>query len=195
VAFLTDGSASHPGSPDWPPERIARARRAEADHALRMLGVKRSHIVSLGWRDSLPAEPGTPPFRYACRTLTGLCRRARIGAVATTWRGEGHADHRAAYAVARSLRQSLHGRVKLFEYLVWGWTDRALVDATRDFTLYALNDPRSLQHRRQAIRHHRTQISPVIRDAENAFRLPPAMIALAERDPAILLHQRGRHAA
>ncbi len=194
VAFLTDGSASHPGAPDWPPRRIARRRADEARLALRALGAPAGHTLHLGWRDAAPHGPEAPEFARTCRALLGFCRRRGIRSVAATWRGEAHCDHAAAYGLAAALTRSARGRIALFEYLVWGWADPDLLIGSRGFRRFAIGPSGPFIRGRNAIRRHRSQMSDVIRGAEAAFRLPHHIAALAERAPAIILKGNDRHA-
>jgi LmbE family N-acetylglucosaminyl deacetylase len=194
VAFLTDGSASHVDAPDWPPRRIAHARAREARLALRGLGAPENRVVELGWPDSRPYSAGSPEFERSLIRLAGICRRENIRAVATTWRHEAHCDHRAAFEMASALRRRSHGRIAVFEYLVWGWTDPDVPPRARGSERLALGDGGAGRLGRRAITRHRTQLSPMIQGAETAFRLPPEIVGLAGR-PALLLRERGRHAS
>ncbi len=192
VLFLTDGSASHIDAPSWEPRRIARVRSAEADRALLALGAG-DRKIALGWADSKPHRPGEKPFDRTVAYLAGLCRRENIRSIATTWRNEGHCDHKAAFEVAAALHRALRGRAALYEYPVWGWADPSFVSELKDYDIFTLADPASVQRRRRAIRQHKTQISPMIPQGEKSFRLPPHMIALAGRDPSILLRGELRY--
>jgi LmbE family N-acetylglucosaminyl deacetylase len=187
VAFLTDGSGSHPDSLIWPAERVAKVRRGEADHALATLGGRKANTIHLGWQDGHPFAPGTPPFTATVNRLLGVCRRRQILSVATTWRGEGHGDHYAAYLVAAELVRRSYGRIKLFEYVVWGWTYPQLKLHIRPLEIFAVPTARHSPRLRRAIRHHRSQLTGLITDSVEGFRLPPGMIALTERRHEILL--------
>jgi LmbE family N-acetylglucosaminyl deacetylase len=194
VAFLTDGSASHIGAPGWDPRRIARVRGAEADRALLALGASHRKIA-LGWADGKPHRQGETAFDLSVASLAGLCRRDNIRAIATTWRNDGHCDHKAAFEVAAGLCRALRGRAALYEYPVWGWTDPNFVSGLNGYEIFTLTDPGSVQRRRRAIRHHKTQISPMIPHGKKSFRLPADMTALAGRDPSLLLRGDLRHAS
>jgi LmbE family N-acetylglucosaminyl deacetylase len=194
VALLTDGSASHAGAPDWPPERIAQARAGEARTALRKLGARPNRLTLLGWRDAEPHPLQSPEFARSRDRLIGLCRRAKIRSIAVSWRHEAHCDHQAAYELARAVQRRSHARISLYEYLVWGWTDPELLRRTRDRAKLAVDSPKSARLGRRAIQAHRTQLSPMIGGAARGFRLPPAITALAGRNPAVILEEGYRHA-
>jgi LmbE family N-acetylglucosaminyl deacetylase len=195
VAFLTDGGGSHPDSLSWPAERIAKQRRREADFAIAELGGQRSNTLHLGWQDGHPFSPETQPFKTTVDRLLGVCRQRQIRCVATTWRGEGHGDHYAAYLVAAELARRSYGRIALFEYIVWGWTYPQLKLHVRPLEIFAVGTARHSPRLRRAIRHHRSQLTGLISDSLEGFRLPPEMIALTERRHEILLKKKLSHRA
>jgi LmbE family N-acetylglucosaminyl deacetylase len=195
VAYLTSGEASHRGAPQWPAGFIARTRRAETGRALRTLGQPGLRPLFLGWQDGRPQPVGGAAFRRSCADLLDLCRRHDIRNIATTWRGEGHCDHRAAYDLGRSVAGHGSGKIRLFEYLVWGWTDLHLREKLESFEVETLATAGYAERCHAAIACHRTQVSPLIRGAREAFRLTSDMVAVASRSPFILLHEGERHAA
>jgi LmbE family N-acetylglucosaminyl deacetylase len=112
VIAVTDGTASHRGSRDWPVERLERERPRESREALQRLGVD-VEPVRLGLPDA--GLRGLETL-LADRLLT-LFERDDV--VFTTWRGDGHPDHEAtghasAFAAARR-------GARLVEVPVWAW--------------------------------------------------------------------------
>ena len=195
VAYLTSGEASHRGAPRWPAGHIARTRRAETRRALCTLGQSGRRPLFLDWQDGQPQPVGGAAFRRSCADLLALCRRHDIRNIATTWRGEAHCDHRAAYDLGRSLARHGGGKMRLFEYLVWGWTDLTLRKKLESFNVETLVTADYAERCHAAIACHRTQVSPLIRGAREAFRLTSEMVAVASRSPFILLHEGERDAA
>jgi LmbE family N-acetylglucosaminyl deacetylase len=194
LVYLTSGEASHFGAVLWSSRRIGRTRRAESRCALQALGLTTRPPLFLGWPDSQPPPLGGAIFRRAHADLLDLCRRHGIRNIATTWRGEVHCDHRAAYDLGRSLVRSSGGGIRLFEYLVWGWTDLSLQEKVGVFEVAALDTAAYAERCRAALACHRTQATSLIRGAQKAFRLSPGMMALASRNPFILLHEGKSHA-
>jgi len=112
VIAVTDGTASHVGSTEWPVERLARQRPRESRLALRRLGLS-VEPVRLGLPDGgLAALRGTLAAR-----LVSLLRPRDV--VFTTWRGDGHPDHEAAGQACALAAASADAR--LVEVPVWGW--------------------------------------------------------------------------
>ncbi len=176
VVFLTDGAASHPGSPTWPPPRLAARRRREACAALRdLMGPGSPPPLFLGWPDAQPSRAGEAAFDRTVGRLAGLMQRARLSAIAATWAEEPHCDHAAAADLAQATAHRVRPRPDLYSYVVWGW---AAPQAARLATGPAiLLTPRGPDRwaRRRALTRHRSQLGALITDSPKAFRLPPSM--------------------
>ena len=121
VLALTDGDASHPGSPLWPPARLAAARRAEQQAALAMLGGDRIRTCAAHLPDG-----GLSDARAQAEAFVAAHLRAG-DVVLATWRLDGHPDHEAAGRAAAAAC-ARHG-LRLLEYPVWAWHWAAPDDA------------------------------------------------------------------
>lgn len=109
---VTDGTASHHGSTEWPVERLARTRPWESQRALHCLGLS-IKPERLGLPDGGLKNLHT---ELAAR-LVSLLRPGDV--VFTTWRQDGHPDHEAA-GEACAKATAIMG-VRLVEVPVWGW--------------------------------------------------------------------------
>lgn len=110
---VTDGSASHPDSTRWTPERLAATRPRETAHALRILGVKRARIVRGTFPDGAVAEHENGLIDYLLSHLDGN------DVVLSTWRRDGHPDHESVgRASARAARIK---NARLVEFPIWMW--------------------------------------------------------------------------
>ncbi|WP_419826734.1 PIG-L deacetylase family protein [Sphingomonas sp.] len=178
VAYLTDGSGSHVGAPGWSPARVAAARSGEARAALRRLGVTAPPLW-LGWTDAAPQAPGDTAFLRARDRLLALCRRRRVRAIVTTWRGDPHCDHEAASLLAAAVAR--HRRLAVYETPVWGW--RSAMPPAR---VLALDIRRHRPALRRALDAHATQRGGRIAGG-TSFRLPPAMRRMVDRPLTLLL--------
>lgn len=112
VVAVTDGEASHPGSPDWPAERLAQERARETVLALDCLGVK-AELTRLRIADG----GVTAAEQELAQRLAAIVQPGDL--VVTTWRYDGHPDHEAtARACAAACRQR---DARLLQVPVWGW--------------------------------------------------------------------------
>jgi LmbE family N-acetylglucosaminyl deacetylase len=100
VAWLTDGGASH-GELNAPERRdLAGRRQIEALGGLAELGVTPAATCFMGYPDGALAAVEA---KTLASRLQALCDSHRIDTVVVTDDGDGHADHRAAFAIARRL--------------------------------------------------------------------------------------------
>ncbi len=176
VVYLTDGAASHPDSPTWPPGRLAARRRREAQAALRdLMGPGAPAALFLNWPDAAPWRAGDEAFERDARRLAGLLRRGRRSAIATTWPHEPHCDHAAAADLARSAARRAGPSVRLYWYLVWGWDQPEAVSLAWQRARVLAPRPFDRRRRRAAMMRHRSQLGAVITDSPQGFRLPPSM--------------------
>lgn len=112
VIAVTDGTASHRGSTEWPVERLARTRPRESLKALQCLGLA-VEPVRLGLPDG-----GIKALRAVLAArLVSLLRPGDV--VFTTWRQDGHPDHEATGEACALAAASTGAR--LAEVPVWGW--------------------------------------------------------------------------
>ena len=189
VVYLTNGAASHQGSPTWPSSRLAAVRRSEALASLRLLGVPRSDVFWLDWPDAKPHASSSLAFATSRDRIRRLCRSTGIRAIACTWSGEPHCDHVAAHDLARAV---CGHSITLYEYLVWGWTLSNLTQRLGGRDILRIDVRETGVRRKLGLACHRTQLTGLISDAAASFRLPPHMAALTERSTEILIAQPRR---
>ena len=181
VAYLTDGNASHPGSRDWPPARLAALRREEARRACHVLGVSRAPVF-LGLPDGGTLAITDEARDRATATLARLLATQRPGLVVTTSRGEPHCDHQAAFALATAALRAAEHEAPLAAYVVW--TDLLGGEPPTGTPLTLRLGPTAATKRR-ALAAHRSQLEQVVRDDPNGFALEArhreAMLGPTER--------------
>jgi len=113
IVAVTDGEASHPGSPAWPPERLRHARANETGAALACLGIGSERVQRLG----IPDGGVTAGESGLTQHVAAILQPGDI--VITTWRFDGHPDHEAtARACIEAARRS---GARLLQAPVWGW--------------------------------------------------------------------------
>lgn len=179
IAYLTDGTGSHPHRDAASRARLKAVRRTEAAAACRILTGGPCRPIFLDWPDAQPFRAGSAAWRASILRLTSFCRRERVDAIAVTAADEPHCDHSAAAALANAVAAAALRRVAVFEYCVWGRPPGAAqVFETR---------PMAPGRRRSALAAHRSQLTPLFGDG---FRLPVHQQAMADRDR---LYLRSRH--
>lgn len=72
VVIVSDGSASHPASHAWPPERLALCRQEESRNAAAVLGLAVDRLLFLGLRDSAVPSAGIV-FENVVQSYVCLC--------------------------------------------------------------------------------------------------------------------------
>ncbi len=181
IVYLTDGSASHVGSPTWPPNRLAKVRRHEALCALAILGVQAKEVLFLDWPDADPYPACSGAFSRSVEQVIRWRPSLQPRSIWAPYAGEGHCDHQAALALGRAIRnQWMAPRPKLFEYLVWAWNDPDIDKCLDRRTVWSLRCAHQITRRRRALACHATQLGALIDDAIESFALPRPLTALVD---------------
>ncbi len=176
VVLLTDGSASHPRSVAWPPDRLAALRLAEMTAALRALGHGSAVLQALGYSDGAAPTDGAPAAEAASQ-LIDACRAVAASALFVTWREDPHHDHQAAAAIAAQVIAHLP-QLRPYAYPIWARVrpPDELIDAS-GLTPLRLAIDQQLPAKRQAIACHRSQHGEVVADDPSGFVLPLDFVA------------------
>lgn len=176
VLVVTDGTASHPNSPRWPPERLKRERRRETRRAMRWLGIAAGAIRFLDLPDGAMQHVG--PGRR--RAIARAARRVRdLGMIVGPTPDDDHADHR---VTASMLAQTRLPGVRRLAYEVWSPTDRR----PRGAALVLGGVVQA--SKRRTVRGYRTQTGAIV-DDPGGFALTPRQIAGFSR-PCELFRER-----
>lgn len=177
IVFVSDGAGSHPGSASYPPERLRDLREAEALAAARVLGVAGDAVRFLRLPDRFVPSSG-PGAEDAIQAIARAADEIDAGLILTTWRGDPHCDHAAAWRLARAAARRATSPPALHSYVVWGWVLDPAVDVEApDAGAWRLDVSRERDLKAQAIAAHVSQVTDLIDDDPTAFRLEEAMIA------------------
>jgi LmbE family N-acetylglucosaminyl deacetylase len=173
VVFLTDGEASHVGSPTYPPSRLAQLRRTEAIGALAALGIPAAAAHFFGLGDSRLSSLDRAQFLATVQRLAAILPDVPT-LLCVTADTDPHSDHRAAAGIVRHV--PARETTTVMHYPVWTWTvaesdlpDRAPAGVrvdVRDF----------LRAKRRAVAAHQSQQGHVVHDAKEAFVLAPEFL-------------------
>jgi LmbE family N-acetylglucosaminyl deacetylase len=181
VVYLTDGAGSHRRSSTWPPPRVAAARRREALEALAVLGLQETQVMFLDWPDASPLPPQSEGYRESLAILLDAFKGSEPRSLWAPRQGERHCDHEAARLLADDVARRIPRRLRRMDYMVWGWADEAVARAGEHERIWGLKCDRFKLRRREALACHRTQTTPLIQDAEDAFLIPDDLAALVDR--------------
>ncbi len=130
VIYLTDGAGSHPGHPLLPPTEIARIRRAEATHAMRLLGLATSSLHFLDAPDGTLAHLSPSATTALAQRLAATLATLSPITLCLPCRDDGSSEHVATFQIAQqSLTLApINPRPRLLEYPVWSrWSPRLLL--------------------------------------------------------------------
>jgi LmbE family N-acetylglucosaminyl deacetylase len=114
LAFMTDGSRSHPA---LPPSDLAWIRHSEAVQAARVLGIGEGDL------SFLPFEDGSLNRHRAAAVsrVEQLIEAQNPAQVFLPYRGESPADHRATHRIVMTALRRLNRSAEIFEYPIWIW--------------------------------------------------------------------------
>jgi LmbE family N-acetylglucosaminyl deacetylase len=181
VIILTDGTGSHPGSKQYPPERLRQVRADEARQAVATLGLAPGNLAFFDYPDTaMPTGPAVSA------RVAKLAREQDCAVILAPWMHDPHCDHEAAAIVAREAAQAVGCR--LLSYPVWGWLlppDQSL--PMKKIAGFRLPIDAHLEAKRNAVAAHASQYSDLITDSPNGFRLPPELLAVFERPYEVFL--------
>ncbi|MDC7122686.1 PIG-L family deacetylase [Cellulomonas fimi] len=182
VVVLTDGAASHPGSPTVDPARLATIRAEEVREAVAILSPA-SSVTLLGHPDGGLAESRTQ-VEDDLRRLLGT---APVDTLVVPWRGDGHRDHRVAGEIGATLAAETGAR--LVEYPLWMWHWATPDDPRVPWDRLRVVDlaDASVVRRHRAVATHRTQVQPLSADPRDAAVVHPDLIATLDRDVDLLV--------
>lgn len=175
VVIVSDGSASHPGSHLWPPERLAACRQEESRNAANALGLLSDHLFFLGLPDSAVPISGAV-FEQTVRHILDLATQHHCQNILVPWRHDPHCDHEAVWIMGQRIK-ALRPDLRILAYPVWGLTLPAEKEIEEPVPAgWRLNVEASLPEKRRAIEAHRSQRGLVVKDDPNGFVLPEHLL-------------------
>jgi LmbE family N-acetylglucosaminyl deacetylase len=177
VLYVTDGAASHPGSREYPPERLRDIREAEARLALEILGVPATELHFLREADARLARSGPAAAALTSRILAHLVDFAPT-MIFSPWVRDGHGDHIATSLAVRHAVAQAGTVAELYEYAVWLADLGSVDDAPQpsEVELVSVDVRRFRALKARAIRAHRSQLGELIDDAATPFALPANLL-------------------
>lgn len=115
LVSVTDGEGSHPGSHQWPGERLRAQRPLESRAALAALGLD---VERVAWQRLHLPDSGVAANELGLAHALVRCLRPG-DRVLSTWRLDGHCDHEAAGRASAQAAQT--AGAQLIEVPIWAW--------------------------------------------------------------------------
>jgi LmbE family N-acetylglucosaminyl deacetylase len=178
VVFVTDGAASHRKSTAWPPARLAAQREHEASRALACLGLENAPRIFLRLADANMPAPHEPAWRHALATLSDVLRDFAPDLAILPWRRDPHCDHRAAWLLAQQALEQAFLHPEVLEYAIWLDEFGKPEDQPRagEVEIIRVHIGGVVAKKRAAVAEHLSQITDLIADDPEGFRLTPHTI-------------------
>ncbi|GAB2909688.1 PIG-L family deacetylase [Rhodococcus aerolatus] len=183
LVAVTDGDASHPGSPTLSPAALAELRRAESVAALAELGLAPA-TTRLCVPDGRVAAHEDAVAAAVSRVLGTADTTTWVVA---TWRGDGHPDHESVGRAAH--RAAVAAGARLLEVPVWTWHWAHPADPRVPWERAHVVplDPALMDAKHAAVQQFRTQVEALSADPADAPVLPGFVLERLLRDHETVL--------
>jgi LmbE family N-acetylglucosaminyl deacetylase len=176
VAIVSDGSKSHPNSQKYPAPVLQELREKESLAALNILGVDSKEITFFRLPDGNVPSLGETEFDRAIELFQYYLIKLTPATIFLPWRGDPHRDHRASWQLINEAIETLAISPRLLEYPIWSWERQQTSDLFESAKAWKLDISSVLDLKKQAIAQYRSQISDLIDDDPEGFRLTPEIL-------------------
>ncbi|WP_122445709.1 PIG-L deacetylase family protein [Pseudomonas viridiflava] len=151
---VTDGTASHPGSPLWPVQRLSAIRPQESAEALERLEIPQDRLAWIrgGFQDG---DVASDEDRLVALLEQHLCP---TDVVFATWSKDGHGDHEAVGRAAARACASTGAQLHEIPIWAWHWADPEDERLPWDRARKVLLDPQTIARKRDAAHAFASQL-------------------------------------
>ncbi|MGI9034417.1 MAG: PIG-L deacetylase family protein [Pyrinomonadaceae bacterium] len=179
VVTMSDGTLSHPNSRKFPREKLRALREQEMKNALEILGVEAKKNVFLRYRDRSVPNKESADFDAAVEKIKNIFAIEKPQTILAPWRRDPHPDHLATWQIVYSAQKSFNSNVRIIEYPIWLWemaqdTDLPFEKKVRG---WRLDIAEVIEKKQSAIRAHVSQVTDLINDDPQGFRLSAEVLA------------------
>ncbi|WP_009633177.1 PIG-L deacetylase family protein [Synechocystis sp. PCC 7509] len=182
VLVVSDGTLSHPNSRKYPPLALRELRESETISALDILGVDATAINFLRLPDGGVAHQNLDLSQYLAQIAPEI--------VFLPLRCDPHSDHRASFQLVSKALTSLNMTPRLIEYPIWDWDDSQSTNwDNHKLISWRLDISFVLKLKQQAIASYRSQITNLIDDDPQGFRLTSEMLVNFTRPVEVYLEE------
>ena len=173
VLIVSDGTQSHPNSIAYPSTALKQLRERESLAALAILGVEPEAVTFWGMPDG--AVPTV--VQHKTNRIQEYLHSFTPSIIFLPWRKDPHPDHRASWQLFTTACKRLNYEPRIIEYPIWDWDKEQRQDFPDSVNAWRLDISKVLELKQQAIAQYRSQISDLIDDDPEGFRLRPEMIS------------------
>ena len=175
ILLVSDGTMSHPNSKEYPAEKLRDLRESELISAVKILGVPEENIIFCRYQDRSVPSKGNDTFVRSVKSISAMLAMLKPQSIFVPWRRDPHPDHRATYQLIDAAKTS---ESKIYEYPIWlqelGLSeDEPSIEEAMPFRLDISS---VLSLKLEAIAEHRSQITDMINDDPDGFRLSQEML-------------------
>ena len=176
ILLLSDGTLSHPNSKAYPLEKLRDLREKELLDAAEILRVPPENIIFCRYPDRNVPTIHSEGFDGAVQNIAKLLAIVQPQSIFVPWRRDPHPDHRAAFQIIEAADTAV---AKIYEYPIWlEELGVAGDEPTQEESIpFRLNISQVLHQKQEAIAQHRSQITDLISDDPEGFRLSPNMLS------------------
>lgn len=179
VLTMTDGVLSHPNSKKFPASSLRDLREQETLTALNILNVSAAHVTFLRLPDRHVPAKNEAGFSILIKNISSIITKIQPSTVLVPWRRDPHPDHRATWEIFKTANIFSNEKYRLLEYPIWLWemAEAADLPEENEVTLWHLDIAQVLGQKHQAIYSHASQITNLIDDDPEGFRLSAEVLA------------------
>ncbi|MEN5088621.1 PIG-L family deacetylase [Sphingobacterium faecium] len=176
ILLLSDGTLSHPNSKAYPPEKLRDLREKELLAAAEIMRVPPENIIFCRYPDRNVPAKHTEGFDGAVKNIAKMLEIINPQSIFVPWRRDPHPDHQAAFQIIQATKIS---ETKIYEYPIWLEELGVAGDepTQAESTPFRLNISQVLHQKQEAIAQHRSQITDLISDDPEGFRLSQNMLS------------------
>lgn len=179
ILTISDGTLSHPNSVKFPADKLRRLRESEMVDAVEILGVDRKNLDFLRFPDRNVPDESSSGFDEAVKLVRDFLHALKPQTILIPWRRDPHPDHRATWQIFRRAGSLSEDRFRFLEYPIWLWEMAEITDLpeTNNFAAFRLDIAEVVEKKQRAVNAHLSQVSDLIDDDPNGFRLSPEVLA------------------
>ncbi len=177
--FVSDGTLSHPNSRKFPKIRLRDLRQSEACDAVRVLGATEDDVEFLAFPDRSVPDRESIFFESAVRLVVSILTRKPTKTIFIPWQNDPHSDHKATWQIFTEAVSRLEVRPRILQYPIWLWEmgEEADLLAIGKMKKWRVDITDAIEIKRSALMAHQSQVSDLIDDDPDGFRLSEKVIS------------------